>query len=109
MEVNATKRELMVINGTQEDRNLISVSDACVKHTGVYWYLGSYITDDSKNDVSSSRTCKAEAQARSEVCNPSSTQSTICYSTLRNSGISCLVYGAETILTCDVKQLQKHF
>ena len=46
MQVNETKTEFMVINGTAEDRETIVVGDLTVKHCTSYVYLGVIVTEN---------------------------------------------------------------
>ena len=48
MLMNHKKTQLMVINGSQEDRASMMSGDVKINHTDCYVYLGSYFTSDAK-------------------------------------------------------------
>ena len=50
MVINEVKTKLMVINGSNEDREKITIQNVVVKHTTTYIYLGSPFTEDGRID-----------------------------------------------------------
>ena len=102
MFINEIKTQMMVINGTKEDRHPFTVYDITVKHTTSYVYLGSPFTENGKmKDV-----IKLHVKSRTKDLNKlrifCKKNETMPYSfkkkVLEAAIISSLLYGCETWL-----------
>ena len=111
MFINQTKTQMMVINGTKEDRLDFTVYSITVKHTTSYVYLGSPFTENGKmKDV-----IKLHVKSRGKDLNKlrifCKKNETMPYlfkkKVLEAAIISSLLYACETWLGTEFKEVQK--
>ena len=111
MVVNELKTQMMVINGTSVDRYDFTVSGVVVKDTKSYIYLGSPFTENGKlSDV-----IKLHVKSRSKdlnkfkiFCMKNETMPFLFKKTVLEATItSSLLYGSETWLTNNLKDVEK--
>ena len=111
MDINESKTQMMVINGEREDRREFTVYNITVKHTTSYVYLGSPFTENGKlKDV-----IKLHVKSRAKdlnkfriFCKKNETMPFVFKRKVLEAVImSSLLYGCETWLATDVKEVEK--
>ena len=113
MKVNELKTNIMVINGTANDRKEFKVDEVIVKHTTSYVYLGSPFTEDANiNNVIKlhvkSRT--ADVNKFKIFCRKNETMPyRLKKQVLMAMIVSSLLYASETWLTTNVKDVEKMY
>ena len=111
MSINDLKKQMMVVNGTKEDRQEFKVYDITVKHTTSYVYPGSPFTESGKiKDV-----IKLHIKTRTKdlnklriFCKKNETMPYIFKKEVLEAMIvSSLLYACETWLGTDFKEVEK--
>ena len=111
MFINEVKTQMMVINGTKEDRHPFTVYNITVKHTTSYVYLGSPFTENGKiKDV-----IKLHVKSRTKdlnklriFCKKNETMPYLFKKKVLEAAIfSSLLYGCETWLGTEVREVEK--
>ena len=113
MFINEVKTQMMVINGTKIDRHPFTVYNITVKHTTSYIYLGSPFTENGKvKDV-----IKLHVKSRTKDLNKlrifCKKNETMPYlfkkKVLEAAIISSLLYGCETWLGAEFREVEKMY
>ena len=110
MEINGTKTKFMVINGDKPDMATIQCRDTSIDYCSCYWYLGSPITDDGKAVTVMREHVKAKQSHVLKFFSFLKRNHNMPFSVKKKVAEACimstLLYGTETWLTSNFRQLE---